>query len=93
MSPVESLQGLAEDVSRRVPEDVLSVLRVKFDQFQLATGLEGAIQIPQGRPIQTRSYNRIGQTLTNPARDLSVAYKGKGKRFGGEERKKEGVRD
>ena len=70
VTPVESFHGLAQNGGRRVPEDVLAVLRVELDQFHLARSLEGTVQIPEGRPVQTRRHYRVRQPLTNPSRNL-----------------------
>ena len=44
---VETLERLAQDVRRRVPEDLLATVVIKLDQLQLTVALQRPRQIPQ----------------------------------------------
>jgi len=70
-APVATLQGLAQNVGRRVPENGLGVVVVELEQFQTHALLQRPVQVPhltvhlQARPKSfTIGFNRI-ERLSN----------------------------
>jgi hypothetical protein len=66
-----SLSGFSENMSRRVPEDLLSFSVIKVKEFNLAALLERSSQIPQftvNSGDDSALEKRLGNTPSNGAR-------------------------
>lgn len=69
LAAVASFHRLAEDVSRAVPEDGLSLWVVELQQLQRAVAFQRTIQVPQ-LIVHLGDDGVVGQTLANALRNF-----------------------